>query len=254
MILGAAFAAGCGDDSGHGVGGSGGSSSIDTGAGAGSPEQTGQECTDASECYPNVADGELAGDAICLDKVRGGYCTHACEADDDCCGAEGECDTDLAQVCSPFSSTDGKMCFLSCEKDELGNLDESSYCQREAGRDFICKSSGGGNENRKICVPGDCGVGAACSATADCTGDLECVTTLDGGYCSKRDCTVDADCPEDTRCVEQALSGGERVCLKRCSADSDCSFCRGDDLAAVCDDQVDFLDGTGEPVCVPQDF
>jgi hypothetical protein len=253
VVLGAslgAFAAGCGDDEGGAGGGGGGTP---TSSSTGSPEQTGKECTAASECYPDVVDGELSGEAICLDRVRAGYCTHECTADEDCCSAEGECETDLVQVCSPFESTDTKMCFLACESENIGDLDEATFCQREASRDFICRSSGGGSENRKICVPGDCGVGAACSAAADCAADLECLTTWNGGYCSKKDCNLDSDCPADTRCVDQG-PGGDKVCLRTCAGDSDCSFCRGDDLAARCDDQVDFLDGTAERVCVPQDF
>src|SRR5690606_8122464 len=123
VAVGLAAVAGCGDDTSAGGGGSG---SSNTGAGAGSPEQTGQECEVADDCYPLVTDGELAGDAMCLDRVRGGYCTHQCEADADCCAAEGECETDLAQVCSPFESTGQKMCFLACEKENLGDLDEQT--------------------------------------------------------------------------------------------------------------------------------
>lgn len=246
-----ALAAGCGDDGG-GVGGGGGSGPA-TGAGAGSPEQTGQVCEVADDCYPDVT-GELSGDALCLDRVRGGYCTHECAEDTDCCAAEGECETDLRQVCSPFESTDTRMCFLSCEGDDLGGLDEQTFCQREASRDFICRSSGGGSENRKICVPGDCGVGAACGATADCTGDLECVIDgLGGGYCTRKDCTADAECPDDSRCVERS-PGGDTLCLRTCAAESDCSFCRGDDLAAECSDAVTFVEGSPVRVCVPPQF
>jgi hypothetical protein len=242
------LAAGCGDDSG-GSGSGGGTSTSSTG----SPDETGKQCSTPDECYPDVADGQLAGEALCLDRVRGGYCTHECESDEDCCKAEGECKTDLTQVCSPFESTDTKMCFLACEDEDIGQLDEQTYCQREASRDFICRSSGGGSENRKICVPGDCGVGAACAATADCSGDLECITGLTGGYCTRRDCTADSGCPDGTRCVEQEITG-DRYCLRTCAGESDCSFCRGDDLAASCTDGAQFVEGSPESVCIPPEF
>ena len=218
------------------------------------PEDTGAACMTADQCYPDVADGALQGDALCLDEVRGGYCTHECEADEDCCAAEGECESDLAQVCSPFTSTGMMMCFLSCEQEDLENrpdyADENEYCQREASRDFICRSSGGGNQNRKICVPGDCGVGADCAADTDCTGDLTCVTTFRGGYCTQAGCTVNEDCPTDSLCVMH--DNGESYCYKRCAGASDCSFCRADGFYSTCSDEVVFsVDGTADTVCVP---
>jgi hypothetical protein len=45
------------------------------------------------------------------------------------------------------------MCFLSCEADVIGNLDEATYCHDFAHVDFGCRSSGGGVQNRKVCVP-----------------------------------------------------------------------------------------------------
>ena len=96
-----AFAA-CGEDaSDPGATGSGG-------GGAGRPpEQTGSACEVDGDCFPDVADGELQGEPLCLTRVRDGYCTHTCETDDNCCAVEGECKTDLAQVCSPFHHVGG---------------------------------------------------------------------------------------------------------------------------------------------------
>lgn len=119
-------------------------------------EQAGQACADPSECYPDVEEGDLqsggmagAAETICLGNVDGGYCTHTCEVDTDCCAAEGECDSDLPQVCGPFESTGMMMCFLSCEGVENGD----DFCANEAHPDFICRSTGGGAANRKVCVP-----------------------------------------------------------------------------------------------------
>jgi hypothetical protein len=57
------------------------------------------------------------------------------------------------------------LCFLSCEEDDIrahehelfgdgGTLDATLFCQRRAGAQFSCRSSGGGSQNRKVCVPG----------------------------------------------------------------------------------------------------
>lgn len=237
-------AGGCGSDD------DSGNNSSNAASTTGSPEQAGATCEVDSECYPHVAEGELIGDALCLTEVRGGYCTHTCNGDEDCCAAEGECETNLSQVCSPFQSTGQMMCFLSCERDDIpDNRDEQTYCQQEASRDFICRSSGGGSNNRKICVPGDCGVGAACAGDADCSGDLACVGTFTGGYCTERGCSSNADCPGDSRCVRE---GDDTYCLAPCQGESDCSFCRGDDLKATCTNDADFTDGDDSvSVCVP---
>lgn len=217
---------------------------------SGSPEQAGAACENESQCYPDVAEGTLVGDALCLSDVRGGYCTHTCTADEDCCAAEGECATQIVQVCSPFQSTGDTMCFLSCESEDIpDDTDPQQYCQREANPDFICRSSGGGANNRKICVPGDCGVGAACGSDEDCSGDLTCALALTGGYCTRAGCTMDADCPDGSSCVD--WDDDSSYCMVQCSTASDCGFCRGEDLRATCTDEVDFADGDPTTVCVP---
>ena len=217
----------------------------------GSPEPTGATCEADDECYPDVGDGALVGDELCLTDVRGGYCTHTCTDDADCCAAEGECKTDLEQVCSPFQSTGQMLCFLSCEADDIPDeRDEQEYCQEEASRDFICRSSGGGSDNRKICVPGDCDVGAACDDDADCSGDLICARTPRGGYCTVTSCFTNDHCPNDSLCVR--WSDTVSYCAARCQADSDCSFCRGDDVRATCTTDADFVEGDDSAaVCVP---
>jgi hypothetical protein len=236
---------GCGDDESSG-GGSGGGSSR--------PDETGAACEAADECFPDVAQGELQGEAQCLDRVRGGYCTHTCEQDEDCCAAEGECKTSLPQVCSPFESTGTRMCFLSCEGSEVeaaGHEDEGEYCQKEASPDFICRSSGGGSANRKVCVPGDCGLGARCTTATDCSGDLECLTDLPGGYCSRGGCSSNADCPGDGVCVDRGE--GQTYCARPCNRASDCGFCRGEALPADCRSDVMFAEeAVSVSVCVPR--
>ena len=143
-FVGVAFAlaiTGCGDDDGS--------------SDARSDGDAGSACAEPSECYPEVEEGELrsggvAGQAttICLADVEGGYCTHTCETDEDCCAVDGECNNAFAQVCAPFQSTGMRMCFLTCEGQE-----EANFCQDNAHPDFGCRSTGGGADNRKVCVP-----------------------------------------------------------------------------------------------------
>jgi hypothetical protein len=215
-------------------------------------EQTGSVCEIDSECFPDVVEGELLGEARCLTRVRGGYCTHLCETDSDCCAVEGECKTALPQVCSPFESAEGTMCLLSCEDADIEGdpnaEDGNDFCQRNASWDFVCRSSGGGAENRKVCMPSDCSVGAACGSDEDC-GDLSCVLGASGGYCSQRDCVANDDCPADSLCI---TAGDDSYCAKTCAGASDCSFCRFDGLRLGCSDEVVFAEaGTTGTVCVP---
>jgi hypothetical protein len=121
-------------------------------------EDTGEACTVADDCYDEVLEEDrdmIAGEIECLERVEGGYCTHQCETDDDCCAVDGECDSnDIRVVCSPFENESGiKRCFLACEAEDIGDQEESEYCQEFAHEDFGCRSSGGGDENRKVCVP-----------------------------------------------------------------------------------------------------
>jgi hypothetical protein len=112
-------------------------------------ENTGHTCTAVDQCYPGVNPADLLGAAVCLDRVPGGYCTHLCVDDTDCCAVDGECETGFPQVCAPFESTGDRYCLLSCE----GVADETTYCQDHASSDFGCRSTGGGAANRKVCVP-----------------------------------------------------------------------------------------------------
>jgi hypothetical protein len=222
-----------------------------SGSGSSSPDQVGQICEVPEDCYPEVSHDDLSGPVECLTRVRGGYCTHQCSTDEDCCAIEGECVSEFPQVCSPFESTGLMMCFLSCEDADVeaaGDDDPEVYCQREASPDFICRSTGGGALNRRVCVPGDCGVGAWCGDDEDCSGDLVCLHEIDGGYCARRDCEANADCPMGSACV---VGPDFNYCARQCERESDCTFCRTSDHYATCASDVTFAeDGTAGPVCV----
>lgn len=135
--------------------------------GSGLSGQTGQSCSVAGDCFNTVADkDQIPGDFQCLDRVEGGYCTHECTSDDDCCSVDGECPGGETHVCGPFESTGLMLCFISCESADTGGMDGDTYCQG-FNRDFICRSTGGGSMNRKVCVPG--GGGTLCADASECT-------------------------------------------------------------------------------------
>lgn len=116
-------------------------------------DKVGQACDEAADCYPGVDQEELSGEVVCLDQVDKGYCTHHCETDEDCCAVPGECnhEADLDVICSPFEATAERFCFISCE--EVAEGDSDDYCKTFAHPDFLCRSTGGGAANRRVCVP-----------------------------------------------------------------------------------------------------
>jgi len=118
---------------------------------------TGQGCSTAEQCYPGLDASSLQGGAaVCMSQFANGYCTHHCAADTDCCAQPGECRSGYPEVCGPFESTGEMYCFLSCDAATLaaaGYSDETVYCQTFANAAFICRSTGGGSQNRKVCVP-----------------------------------------------------------------------------------------------------
>ena len=124
--------------------------------GNGAPTDTGQSCAVATDCYPGLDASTVRGEVQCLTRVPNGYCTHLCTADSDCCAVAGECPQALAEVCGPFESTGIMECFLACEDTAVtaaGFTDSNAFCQRYANAAFICRSTGGGAKNRKVCVP-----------------------------------------------------------------------------------------------------
>jgi hypothetical protein len=170
-----AIAIACGGSDDDGVASSSGSTPP-ADAGPRGAEPAGQACTAPAQCYAGVdggADGGgIVGEVTCLTKIPNGYCTHTCQQDSDCCAARGECLTGVKQVCSPFENQATKYCFLSCEEDDMraaieanssagyydgGAVDaesvEDAFCRSYASVYARCRSSGGGSQNRKVCIP-----------------------------------------------------------------------------------------------------
>ena len=118
---------------------------------------TGKSCSADNQCFRELGDASLSGGAaLCLTRVPGGYCTHHCGVDSDCCAVHGECANSFPELCAPFESTGDMLCFLSCEDaviKQAGLTDSNAFCQKYATPAFICRSTGGGAKNRKVCVP-----------------------------------------------------------------------------------------------------
>jgi hypothetical protein len=127
-------------------------------SGSSSPPPTGKSCMKPSDCYSGVADaGALSGAVVCL-SLQGGYCSHKCTTDSDCCKVPGECPGGIKEVCAPLESNAETYCFVSCEAADIapsgdGGADPTAYCHSVAGSGFTCRSTGGGANNKKFCGP-----------------------------------------------------------------------------------------------------
>jgi hypothetical protein len=121
--------------------------------GSADTQNTGAGCMVAKDCYANVTG--IHGQVSCLTQVTGGYCTHSCSTDADCCAAKNECSDATAhpEVCAPLENNGATNCFLSCEGDVLQGMDPDAYCASFANHNFTCRSTGGGSANRKVCLP-----------------------------------------------------------------------------------------------------
>jgi hypothetical protein len=120
---------------------------------------TGSACAKTADCYPGIDASALKGTATCLTQIQGGYCTHTCSADGDCCAVSGECPKGFKEVCASFESTGMKYCFIGCDAADIaadpnpGTTDPNAFCQKWGGATFTCRSTGGGANNRKFCGP-----------------------------------------------------------------------------------------------------
>jgi hypothetical protein len=129
------------------------------GCAGGSTPATGQSCMTAGDCYKGVMNAAaLQGQVTCL-SLTGGYCSHVCQQDTDCCAVPGECANGVKEVCAPLESNMKTYCFVSCETADIapsdggGSEDPTAYCHRVAGSGFTCRSTGGGTANKKFCGP-----------------------------------------------------------------------------------------------------
>jgi hypothetical protein len=125
--------------------------------GGGAAQPTGHSCTKASDCYSGLDAGALSGQVVCLG-LQGGYCSHTCTMESDCCAISGECPGGIKQVCAPLQASAQTYCFVSCEAADItpsgdGGSDPNAFCKTAASSTFTCRSTGGGVNNRKFCGP-----------------------------------------------------------------------------------------------------
>ena len=97
-------------------------------------------CEAADDCASVVPEDATA---TCVEKEGGGFCTWSCTADAECSGDQ---DDAFDFVCAPFESEPGMYCFPACAE---GVEDPEDECPDGYG----CRSTGGGDDNRKICFP-----------------------------------------------------------------------------------------------------
>lgn len=62
-------------------------------------------------------------------------------------------------------------------------------------------------------------IGDACEANNDCPTGTICDRSVEGGFCTIRDCRV-GECPSEAVCV--SFDRHRAFCMKSCSGDDDC--------------------------------
>lgn len=104
------------------------------------PDPVYDDCTEEADCEGAGPEGATVA---CLPKGDEGFCSWACAGDDDCADPDDDHGGwDL--VCASFESTEGTWCFPACRTEE-----DVDACPEG----FTCRSTGGGDENRKVCFP-----------------------------------------------------------------------------------------------------
>lgn len=96
------------------------------------------------------------------------------------------------------------------------------------------------------------GVGAACTADADCfVGETHLVCLpFKGGYCGLEGCQATTDCPPGSACVTH--DDGENYCFLLCTEKPQCNATRPVEIEANCSSKITFADATKDSKsCVP---
>ena len=97
-----------------------------------------ETCDGPGDCA-RVPEGAVVA---CVEKPGSGYCTWACETDDDCAWDGGE-DAFGGRVCAGLESRGGDLfCLPSCEDDE----DSCPY-------GMACRSTDDSGASREVCLP-----------------------------------------------------------------------------------------------------
>lgn len=99
------------------------------------------------DCFEGL---EIQGDAICFTQVEGGYCSHTCTSNADCCAVEGECDPAFDYVCTGLEERSGSFCFVACNLEGFSGGDQS-ICDAVA-EGLECRNTGRG-VGSQVCLP-----------------------------------------------------------------------------------------------------
>ncbi|HVR00673.1 MAG TPA: hypothetical protein VMT47_00950 [Polyangia bacterium] len=126
-------------------------------AGSAAPP-AGHHCTKDADCYVGLDGGGLQGTIMFLTNLTGGYCTHTCTTDSNCCAVAGERPAGIKEVCAPLESAGQTYCCVSCAASDVGTTydggaSDTTFCHSAAGSTFTCRSTGGGAANKKFCGP-----------------------------------------------------------------------------------------------------
>ncbi len=177
------------------------------------------------------SDGACAGGpgAFCLTAAdswpAAGYCTHACDTDDDC-GPGARCS-------DPIGESGTRVCFATCCA--------GGGCGRGG---MACTTSlGASGIGFDACLPGDPSAadGDACDSFGDCAPESVCNDDLfeaPGGYCVTIGCTPgnDATCAPagDGLCVDDdPFDGNPPFCVDRCTNAGDCRTSEGYECVSI---------------------
>lgn len=216
----------------------GAADSGDLSSSSSSQVDVGAPCEAPADCRPDMDPDD--GDAVCLDDVPGGLCTLDCETDDDCCPG-GACGR--AQTCVEH---DGRsLCMVSCTSDDIAPQNDADvYCNGNANPATTCEQV---SPEQRVCIPGECGLGAACDDDDECAQGLACIGEFEGGYCSVAGCESNDDCPDDSLCIVQ---GEGTMCAKRCELEVECWSCRPREVRATCGSAEEYVSTlSSAPVC-----
>lgn len=164
---------------------------------AGGKKVVGAACADDVDCL---------GGLQCFSWPKG-YCsmTNCTETGTPCPGAS---------QCWQGDTVMPKICVSTCEGD--------SDCRKTDG--YGCKrlSTQFGGIDANVCAPsGTNGPGMGCAKALDCSGSNTCLTDMNGGYCARIGCGLGDPCDAGTACV---LRNGKFMCMKTCTADTDCAI------------------------------
>ncbi len=182
-------------------------------------------------CSLQVTDGTCPSGKVCTNGqcvTKPIECTPACDATSETCN-NGTCE------CKEGFHKDGTACVADVVECDPACGDHSTC---DAGD---CKCDAGFHKDGTACVADQVsgGVGSACAADTDCTGDSKCNTQIAGGYCSEQctggngsTCLTSGVCIQEV-CLEKCASDTEctrdgfvcqigGVCLTKCAADADC--------------------------------